>query len=103
MRYLGDDKLAKNETFVNKNGNMNIEKFIYLIYTNQLDEYIRYSKLETHQCPPRELISSKVQCFYCINDWEHCISQVKEYKTYYKVKNKKYIKKDLDKMKEELD
>lgn len=82
--------------YKNKNGNMEIEDFIKLIH-NGIDNYLKeYSPLND-MCPPVKLIDDKILCFYCGECWVNCLAQVKEYKDYYKVGNKKYPKNELSK------
>ena len=85
----------KKHYFNNKNGDLTVEEFLHLIHTDQLDSYMRSFKSSQHKCPPRELRASDQMCFFCIDDFKHCLSQVKEYKDHYKVKSKKYKKEDV--------
>lgn len=85
------------QIYNNKNGNMTIEEWVKLIHSGEIDSWMRKHKTSTMPCPPEKLISNDVSCFYCCDCQRHCISQVKEYKTYYQVKGKKYMKEDLDK------
>jgi len=80
----------------NRNGNMSMDEFLKLIHTNQTDNYMRKFSTLRDKCPPKELIDKDTICFYCCDDWRNCLSQVKESKDHYKVKNKKYMKDDLD-------
>lgn len=73
------------------------------MHTEKIDQFMRNFKTSENPCPPVDLIPNDVFCFYCVSCMKNCISQVKEYKTYYQVKGKKYTKVDLDKMKEKLD
>ena len=84
------------KVYKNKNGNMSTSDFISLIHNEKLDDYMRKFRTTDDKCPPMELIKSNQQCFFCIDCFKHCTNQVKEYKDYYKIKNKKYTKGELD-------
>ena len=83
--------------YVSHLGFMDIIDFLKLIHNNELEQYIRDFRTHTHLCSPKEIMNKKQQCFYCLDCFRYAQSQVKEYKDYYKVKNKKYYKKDLEK------
>lgn len=92
--WLGGNMTKK--TFQNKNGFMDIKDFVKLIHTGGIDGWMRNHKLNIHPCPPYELINDSIQCFYCVECTNHCISRVKEYKDYYKVGKIKITKEELD-------
>ena len=95
--------MAEKKIYKNKHGNLSIEEWIALIHSGEIDTWMRNHNVDKMPCPPENFIASDVFCFYCVACQKQCLSQVKEYKTYYQAKGKKYMKDDLDKMKEELD
>lgn len=88
--------MAEKKVYKNKNGNMTIEDFLKIKHSQGIREYYRGHRTNIHPCPPMELIDSHQQCFFCLDCFDYCESQVKEYKDYYKVRKKKYYKKDLE-------
>lgn len=81
--------------YENKNGHLSISEFLKLIHNNQLEDYRRKFRVSTYKCPPYELINKNQVCFYCQSCFNECVSQIKELKDCYKVKNKKYPKEEL--------
>ena len=85
----------------NPNGNLEECEFIRMIHTGEIYEYLKKHNLMTYKCPPYKLISSDTQCTYCMNCFLHCIDSVKEKKDHYLVGKVKYMKKELEDIKEE--
>ena len=88
--------------YFNKNGYIKVEELVRLVHTGELDSYLRaYDKNLERQCPPKELIKGRdVICMYCVGCFAHCINQIKDKKDHYLVKKVKYMKVDLDNIKE---
>lgn len=80
----------------NTNGNLSTEDFVKMIHQDKFTNWLRGHRLNTHSCPPKELISTEPMCTYCIQCFRECAKQVKEYKNHYTVRRKKYLKEDLD-------
>lgn len=89
--------LAKKKKVIkNKNGNLTNLELVTMIHNGTLDEYMRKFKVTKSKCPPNSLIAITQTCFYCLECQRHCISQVKEFKGYYKIRNEKFMKADLE-------
>lgn len=82
--------------YKNANGNMSIEEFVKIKHNQGIGEYYRGHRVSTHPCPPIRLIDSHQQCYYCLDCFEYCNKQIKEYKDYYKIGKDKFYKKDLE-------
>lgn len=88
--------MTKEDEKLRKNGYLEIEEFVRLIHTEELDPYMRKFRVTKHKCPPQELKSNGIHCYYCLDCFNHCISKVKKYKEHYKVGGKKYPKEGFD-------
>ena len=67
-----------------------------MIHNDTLDGYMRKFRIIDNKCPPFSLISIGQQCCYCVDCFNYCAKEVKEYQKYYKVGRKKFMKEDLD-------
>ena len=82
----------------NGNGHLTEVEFVKMIHKGTLDSYMRKFRLVDEKCPPYILISSDQTCTYCESCHRHCASEVKEYKNYYKIGKKKFLKEELDEL-----
>ena len=92
----GSGKLSN--SYNNPNGEMSIEDMIKLKYKgdDKVNKFLKGFRVTEHPCPNRKLKPKNVKCFHCISDcWIPALDEIKEYKNYYKVKNKKYMKEEL--------
>ena len=83
----------------NPNREMSIEDMIRLKHSGdkEVDKFLRGFRVSDNPCPNHKLRPKNARCFYCILDcWIPALEEIKEYKNYYKVKNKKYPKEEFD-------
>lgn len=80
----------------NKNGHLTVEELVKLIHTGKIDPFLRGFSTIKYPCPPKHFITANPGWFYCISCYRDSLSRVKEYKDYYKVGKKKYMKSDLE-------
>lgn len=93
----GSGKLSN--SYNNPNGEMSIEDMIKLKYKgeDEVSKFLKGFRVTEHPCPNRKLKPKNVKCFHCISDcWIPALDEIKEYKNYYKVKNKKYEKEEFN-------
>lgn len=93
----GSGKL--NGIYKNINGEMSIEDMIKLKHKgeDEVNKFLKGFRVTKHPCPNSKLRPRGVKCFHCILDcWIPALDEIKEYKNYYKVKNKKYMKEEFD-------
>lgn len=86
----------KRRHYKNPNGNMTIEDMIKIKHKGKIENFLRCFKLLKMPCPPKQLMASSIRCFFCVDCFKHAFSKIKELKTYYKVKDKKYPKEEFD-------
>lgn len=93
---LGADNIA-DKIYKNRNGNIEINDFVKLIHTKEIDSWARGHRLNLHPCPPIKLLRGKsVNCTYCSKCISECAGKVKEYKSHYQIGNIKILKEELD-------
>lgn len=66
--------MAKKKIYKNKHGNLSVEEWILLIHSGEIGTWIRNRKVNKMPCPPENLISNNVVCFYCVVCQKQCLS-----------------------------
>lgn len=95
---MADDKKG---IYNNKHGYTEVIELIELIHTDKIDSFLRAHRNSEDKCPPLKLMKGRdVQCMWCMDCWRYCIGQIVEKKDHYLVKKVKYMKSDLDSIKE---
>jgi len=101
LMAAGSGKLSG--IYKNSNGEMSIEDMIKLKHKgeDEVNKFLKGFRVTEHPCPNNKLRPRNVKCFHCIaNCWIPALDEIKEYKNYYKVKNKKYMKEELNENKQ---
>ena len=80
----------------NPNGELDIKRMVKIKHNDEIENFIRKFRVSSQPCPNKKLRPIGIMCFKCSPCLFGAFDKIKEYKTYYKVLGKKYLKEELD-------